>query len=49
VIKEHGIEYEKGKFKSSVEDGTVTLERVKVILLLSFPLEEPLLTLRRTG
>ena len=34
VLREHGIQYEQGKFKDKVEDGTFTLERVKVIFCL---------------
>ncbi len=33
VVRDHGIEYQQGKFKARVEDGTYTLERVKVIVL----------------
>ena len=31
VVRVHGVEYQQGKFRARVEDGTYTLERVKVI------------------
>ena len=31
VIKDHGIDYERGKFADKLKDGTFTLERTKVI------------------
>ena len=31
VVRVHGVEYQQGKFKAKVENGTYTLERVKVI------------------
>ena len=33
VVRVHGVEYQQGKFKAKVENGTYTLERVKVIFL----------------
>jgi hypothetical protein len=35
VVRDHGVEYQQGKFKAKVEDGTYTLERVKVIVFFS--------------
>ena len=30
VIKDHGVDYERGKFQDKLKDGTLTLERTKV-------------------
>jgi hypothetical protein len=32
VVRDHGVEYQQGKFNAKVVDGTYTLERVKVII-----------------
>lgn len=34
VIKNHGIDYERGKFADKLKNGTFTLEKTTVILLL---------------
>jgi hypothetical protein len=30
VIKDHGIDYERGKFQDKLDDGSLTLERAEV-------------------
>ena len=37
VIKDHGIDYERGKFQDKLRDGTVTLERTQVRCALTLP------------
>jgi hypothetical protein len=36
VMREHGIDYERGKFAAKLESGALTLESTKVIFLFCF-------------
>jgi hypothetical protein len=34
VVRDHGIDYERGKFQGKLESGTITLARTEVICVL---------------